>query len=254
MGVSEIIGALVILGIPPELPINTAKEILRGFQDFCRENDTTIIGGHTILNPWPLIGGAITGVGNPEDILAKAGAEKGDILILTKPLGNQTAMALSRVTEDFNDLIGMTFEEKNNVIKNAIKLMTTSNRNALLVLRELEEEIGEKIANSMTDITGFGILGHANEMAEQSNVEIEISTLPVIKGTKDLASLFGHALCKGYGAETSGGLLISVKEEYSKKLIEKLTKNGIYAFNVGKVLKNGVGIAKLSENVEILEI
>jgi len=254
MGVSEIIGALVILGIPPELPTNIAREMLKGFQDFCRDNDTTIIGGHTILNPWPLIGGSITGVGSPEDILTKAGAKVGNTLILTKPLGNQTAMALSRVTEEFEDLIDLNPEEKEYIINKAIELMTTSNRDALLVLRELEKEIGKKIANAMTDITGFGIIGHTKEMAEQSNVEIEISMLPVIKGTPELASLFGHALCIGYGAETAGGLLISVDEEYAEKLIHKLTENNIYAFNVGKVLKNGVGIAKLSENVKIVEI
>lgn len=254
MGVSEIIGALVILGIPPELPTNIAREMLKGFQDFCRDNDTTIIGGHTILNPWPLIGGSITGVGSPDDILTKAGARPGNTLILTKPLGNQTAMALSRVTEEFEDLIDLSPEEKEYIINKAIELMTTSNRDALLVLREVEKEIGKKIAYAMTDITGFGILGHTKEMAEQSNVEIEISMLPAIKGTPELASLFGHALCIGYGAETAGGLLISVEEECAEKLIQKLTENNIYAFNVGKVLKNGVGIAKLSENVKIVEI
>lgn len=254
MGISEVIGGLVFLGIPPELPVSVAKKMLQGFQDFCRENDTTIIGGHTILNPWPLIGGAITGVGKEEDILTKAGCKKGDVLILTKPLGNQSAMALSRVTEEFEDLIDIPKEEQKYIFEKTIELMTTSNRIALLHLRELENELGEKIANAMTDVTGFGILGHSQEMAEQSNVEIEISCLPVIKGTPELASLFGHGLCCGKGAETAGGLLISTKPEYKYKLIQKFEENNVYAFEVGKIINNGVGISKLSENVKILEI
>ena len=83
-------------------------------------------------------------------------------------------------------------------------------------------------------------------MAEQSNVEIEISCLPVIKGTPELASLFGHALCSGKGAETAGGLLISTKPEYKDKLIQKFKENDVYAFEVGKIINNGVGISKLS--------
>ena len=254
MGILDIIGVLVIMGIPETLPIDISREMLKGFQDFCRENETTIIGGHTILNPWPLIGGAVSGVGKKEDILTKSGAKEGDILILTKPLGTQTAMALSRVGPEYDDLLDIEKSEKDRIINKAIELMTSSNRKPLLALRELEDELGEKVANAMTDITGFGILGHSNEMAEQSSVEIEINTLPIIKGTGELASLFGHALLKGYGAETAGGLFISIKQEYAQNLIEKLHKNGCYAFEVGKVKKSGVGKAYLSEDVKILEI
>ncbi len=254
MGVLDVIGVLVIMGIPESLPIEVSRDMLKGFQDFCRENETTIVGGHTILNPWPLIGGAVSGVGKKEDILTKSCAKEGDILILTKPLGTQTAMALSRVGPEFDDLLDIEKSEKNKIISKAIELMTSSNRKPLLSLRELEEEIGEKIAHAMTDITGFGILGHGNEMAKQSSVEIEINALPVIKGTCELAPLFGHVLLKGYGAETAGGLFISTKQEYAQDLIEKLHKNGCYAFEVGRVKKSGVGKAYLSKDVKILEI
>lgn len=254
MGILDVIGVLVILGIPEALPIPMAKELLKGFQDFCRENETTIIGGHTILNPWPLIGGSVTGIGKKEDILTKAGAKEWDVLILTKPLGTQTAMALSRVTEEFEDLLDIEKSEKEYTINKAIELMTTSNRKALLVLRKLEEELNEKIANAMTDVTGFGLLGHSNEMAEQSNVEIEINRLPLIRNTGRLSSMFGHPLLKGTGAETAGGLLIAVKKQHKDALIKELQKNQCYAFEVGAVKKSGVGKAYLRDNVEILEV
>ncbi|EHP84151.1 selenide, water dikinase [Methanotorris formicicus Mc-S-70] len=254
MGLLDIVGVLVILGIPENLPIDTAKEMLRGFQDFCRENDTSIIGGHTIMNPWPLIGGAVTGVGREEDVLTKAGAKIGDILILTKPLGTQTAMALSRVPKDFRGMLGVSEDEEEYIVNKAIELMTTSNRTALISLRNVEEKVGEKIANALTDVTGFGILGHANEMAENSGVVIEINKLPTIKKTPELSKMFGHPLLEGYGAETAGGLLISVKERYKEELIDELMKNNCYAFEVGEVVgENREGRAYL-KNPKIIEI
>ena len=254
MGLLDIVGVLVILGIPDELPIYAAKEMLKGFQDFCKENDTSIVGGHTIANPWPIIGGAVTGVGREEDILTNAGAKVGDALILTKPLGTQTAMALSRVPKEFRDMLGVGGEEEEYIINKAIELMTTSNRTALISLRNVEKKVGEKIANALTDITGFGILGHANEVARNSKVIIEINKLPTIKKTPELSKMFGHPLLEGYGAETAGGLLISVKNEYKEELIDELTKNGCYAFEVGKVMgRDKEGRAYL-KNPKIIEI
>lgn len=254
MGLLDIVGVLAIVGIPEKLPIPIVREMLKGFQDFCRENETTIVGGHTILNPWPLIGGAVTGVGKEEEVLTKAGAKEGDILILTKPLGTQTAMALSRIPEEFKDLIDVSEEEKEYIINKAIELMTTSNRYALMALRRAEKRVGDKIANALTDITGFGILGHSNEMADNSNVLIEINLLPCIKKTPELSRLFGHALLDGYGAETAGGLLISAKKEYKDDLINELEKSNCYAFEVGRVVKKGEGKAVLSKDVKVIEI
>ncbi|MBP2173043.1 selenide,water dikinase [Methanococcus voltae] len=240
MGLLDVIGVLVIMGIPMNLPIEAAREMLRGFQDFCRDNETSIIGGHTILNPVPIIGGSVTGIGKEEDVLMKSGAKPNSTLILTKPLGNQTAMALSRVTDEYLDMLDLDKSEITRIVDFAVELMTLSNRKALLVLRELEDELGIKIANSMTDVTGFGILGHSQEMAEQSGVNIIIDALPIIKGTDELASMFGHALMTGKGAETAGGLLISVDSKYADDLIKKLHDNDSYAFKVGKVVEIGI--------------
>ena len=254
MGLLDIVGVLAIVGIPEKLPIQIVREMLKGFQDFCRENKTSIVGGHTILNPWPLIGGAVTGVGKEEEVLTKGGAKEGDVLILTKPLGTQTAMALSRIPEEFKDLINVSEDEGGYIINKAIELMTTSNRYALMALRKAEKRVGDKIANALTDITGFGILGHSNEVAKNSNVLIKIDLLPCIKRTPELSRMFGHALLDGYGAETAGGLLISAKKEYKDDLIDELKRAKCYAFEVGKVVREGEGKAVLSKDVEIIEI
>lgn len=253
MGVLDITGVLVIMGIPETLPVEVSKKMLMGFQDFCREDNTSIIGGHTILNPWPLIGGAVIGVGAKEDILTKGGAKEGDKILLTKPLGTQSAMALSRVEPEYSDLLDIEKSEREEIINKAIELMSFSNKKGLLALRKLEEEIGKKIAHAMTDITGFGILGHGNEVAKESKVDIEIHTLPVIKGSDYLAPLFGHPLLEGYGAETAGGLFISIENEYVEDMIDMLHKYGCYGFEVGKV-KSGIGKAYLSENLKILKV
>ncbi|ENN96590.1 selenophosphate synthetase [Methanocaldococcus villosus KIN24-T80] len=251
MGFLDIIGVLCIIGFPEKFPIEISKEMLRGFQDFCRENKTSIVGGHTIINPWPLIGGAVTGVGKEEELLTKAGAKEGDLLILTKPLGTQTAMALSRVPDEFKEFIGLSEEEIKEIIDKAIELMTTSNRYALMALRKAEERVGDRIANALTDVTGFGILGHSNEIAKFSKKLIEIKALPCIKKTPELSKMFGHPLLEGYGAETAGGLLISAKKEYKDDLIDELEKVG-YAFEVGEV-KRGEGKAVL-KNPKIIEV
>ena len=254
MGVLDITGVLVIMGIPENLPLEISREMLKGFQDFCREEGTSVIGGHTILNPWPLIGGAVIGVGRKEEIVTKGGAREGDRIVLTKPLGTQTAMALSRVEPEYLSLIEMEEREREWIVNKAIELMTLSNRRGLLALRELEREVGKRVCHAMTDITGFGILGHGNEMARESKVEIEIHTLPVIKGTERLAPLFGHPLLEGYGAETAGGLFMSVEGEYVEDLIEKLRKYGCYGFEVGEVKRSGVGKAYLSKDVKIVGV
>lgn len=252
MGFLDVVGVLAIVGIPEKMPIQMAKDMLKGFQDFCREDKTSIVGGHTILNPWPLIGGAVTGVGREEELLTKKGANVGDVLILTKPLGTQPAMALSRVPEEFRDMLNISKEEAEYIINKAIELMTTSNRKSLLALRKAEKKVGDKIANALTDVTGFGLLGHANDIAKFSGVDIEINLLPCIRGTPELSKNFGHPLLEGYSAETAGGLLISTKREYKDDLISELEKV-VYAFEVGEVKRKG-NKAYLSKDVKVLEV
>ena len=97
LGVTKIVNVLTIMAYPEDMPNELAVGILKGLGDFCREMDIPVVGGHTIRNPWPIIGGAATGVREPEKIVYTRGAQVGDRLFLTKPLGIAPAMAAYRL-------------------------------------------------------------------------------------------------------------------------------------------------------------
>ena len=248
-GAINIAGVLAIIGFPTTFPIEIGQEILKGIKDLCQEVGTTIVGGHTVINPWPIIGAVVTAVMPLNQIVYNSRAKPGDRLILTKPLGTQSAMAAHRV-------LGTEFEEEvtkalskdiiQKAIEKAIQFMITPNKSAA----EVMVKIG---VNAATDITGFGILGHGGEMARRSKVDMEIHTLPVIKGTIELSKLFHHKLAEGAGAETSGGLLISVSEVKKEALRKELKRRNIPAYEIGQV-KVGDGKIFLQRGFKILEV
>ena len=100
MAVTKIAAVLTIMAFPENMPNEVAIGMLKGFGDFCREMDAPVVGGHTIRNPWPIIGGAATGIGDPEKIVYTRGAKIGDKLFLTKPLGIAPAMAAYRLRKE----------------------------------------------------------------------------------------------------------------------------------------------------------
>jgi selenide,water dikinase len=87
LGVTKIASVLTIMAYPENMPSELAVGMLKGFGDFCHEMNAPVVGGHTIRNPWPIIGGAATGIGDPKKIVYTKGAKPGDRLFLTKPLG-----------------------------------------------------------------------------------------------------------------------------------------------------------------------
>ncbi len=99
LGVTKI-ARLTIMAFPENMPTDLAVGMLKGLGDFCREMDTPVVGGHTIRNPWPIIGGAATGIGDPKKIVYTKGAKPGDKLFLTKPLGIEPAMAAYRLRKE----------------------------------------------------------------------------------------------------------------------------------------------------------
>jgi selenide,water dikinase len=96
MGVTDITGVLVFEAFPSDMPHKIAVDLLKGFHDFCQQLKAPIVGGHTIINPWPLLGGCAIGISHPAKIVYSSTAQPGDSLILTKPLGIQPAMGLYR--------------------------------------------------------------------------------------------------------------------------------------------------------------
>lgn len=124
--------------------------------------------------------------------------------------------------------------------------MTTSGRNAALAILEVG-------ADAATDVTGFGILGHVLNMAEQSGVSIQIDSLPVIKWAPKIAEILGYPLLEGKAAETAGGLLVSLPEDKVDRLLKALKRRSCEGYEIG-VVRKGHGTAFLSKDVNVIEV
>jgi selenide,water dikinase len=244
----DIISVLVLMAVPEDMPFDVQTAMLKGFCDFCNSINAPVVGGHTIICPWPLLGGAVTALAEINSVVPISKAKSGDKLILTKPLGIQPIMGVLRLSNSAQDKIAKLIPEKeiSRSINFAIKLMTTTNRNAA----EAMLKVG---VNAATDVTGFGILGHASNMAEQSRVSMEIHTLPVIKWAPKIAKVLNMPLLKGEGVETAGGLLISVSSQKSNRLLTALRDRGCEGYEIG-VVKKGKGEVRIRKDVKVLEI
>jgi selenide, water dikinase len=248
LAVTNIASVLSIMAYPEDMPDEIAVGMLKGFGDFCREMGAPVVGGHTIRNPWPIIGGAATGIGDPEKIVYTKGAKVGDRLFLTKPLGIAPAMAAYRLREEVEgrellkdvpeSLVDFAIEE-------AIFGMTSSNK-------PVAEAMQRVPVHAATDVTGFGLKGHAANMAMLSKVDIVINQLPVIRGTPDLTEIFGYPLLQGEAKETAGGMLIAVAKSDADDLLEELDKRRVRHFEVGHVAE-GAGVVRVLKDPKVIE-
>ena len=152
---------LNIMAVPESMPYEAVHQMLRGGYDKVYEAGALITGGHSILDDEPKYGLAVTGFVHPDRVLTNAGARPGDVLVLTKPLGIGILTTAAKA--------GMASAEG---IALAEKLMTTLNKSARDVMVRYH-------IHACTDVTGFGLLGHACEMAQGSDVELEIDTAAV---------------------------------------------------------------------------
>jgi selenide, water dikinase len=248
LAVTKIVSVLTIMAFPENMPTEVAVGMLKGFGDFCREMGAPVVGGHTIRNPWPIIGGAATGVGDPKKIVYTRGAKVGDKLFLTKPLGIAPAMAAYRLSKEdegkelLREVPGELVEA---AVKEAISGMTESNK-------PVAEAMQKAPVHAATDVTGFGLKGHAENMAMLSKVNIIIDQLAVIRGTPILAELFGYPLLQGEAKETAGGILIAVAKGNADALQCELDKRKVRHWEVGHVTK-GDGKVLVPKNVRIIE-
>src|SRR5690349_3712817 len=165
------VSALNLVAYPPEaLGPDVLREILRGGADAAGAAGAAIVGGHSIDDPEPKYGLAVTGVVDPRAVLTNAGGRPGDALVLTKPLGAGTvATALKR---------GLASAE---LVERAVRVMSTLNDVAGAQARAAG-------ASALTDVTGFGLLGHVHELAAASGVaaEIDAAAIPAIEGVPAL--------------------------------------------------------------------
>jgi selenide,water dikinase len=247
LGITDIASFLTVMAYPENMPDELAVGMLKGLGDFCREMNIPIVGGHTIRNPWPIIGGAATGIGPIDKIVYTRGAQPGDRLFLTKPLGIAAAMAAYRLRkeeiEDKELLSTIPTDIVETAINKAIQGMTSSNK--------LAAEVMQKIAiHAATDITGFGLKGHLTNMAKLGNVDIVINNLYVIPGAPELSELFGYPLLTGEAKETAGGILMAVSPEHSDDLQSEFDKQKMSYCEVGHVTQ-GNGKVTIINNPKI---
>jgi len=248
LAVTKIASVLTIMAFPENMPSELAVGMLKGFGDFCREMDAPVVGGHTIRNPWPIIGGAATGIGDPEKIVYTKGAKPGDRLFLTKPLGIAPAMAAYRLRkeEEGKELLEGISEDLIDVaVNSAITGMITSNKPVAEAMQQIP-------VHAATDITGFGLKGHAANMATLSKVDIVIDKLWVIRGTPQLTDIFGYPLLTGEAKETAGGMLIAVAKEDADALQSELSKRKVRYCEVGYV-KEGNGSVNVLKEAKVIE-
>lgn len=234
--------ALNIVAFPKDMDVEILGEILRGGADKVMESGAVLAGGHTIQDDTPKYGLSVTGFVNPKKFWKNYGAQTGDKLILTKPLGAgiiNTAIKADLVSEEARTA--------------ALASMKLLNRSACEVFREFE-------IHACTDITGFGLGGHATEMAAASDRTIVIDTekLPLLPdvemyasmglipggayrnreyanktGVKSSAVLWKEDVV--FDPQTSGGLLAAVPEKDVPYIMEELNAAGLQAGVIGEV-------------------
>lgn len=229
-----------------KLPLETLSEILRGGADAAAEAGAPILGGHSIDDPEPKYGLAVTGMVHPERVLRNVGARPGDRLVLTKPLGSGiVTTAIKRGVAD------------SALVDAAVRVMAKLNR------RAGEALVASGAVHALTDVTGFGLLGHTWEMASGSGVGIRIdaSAIPVLPGVHALAeqgvvpggskanlswlgahvrfdeALSGPARLVLADAQTNGGLLAAVPADLVDAVLEALSKTDVEPAVIGEVVE-----------------
>ena len=238
-----------------KLGLDVLVEILKGGALKVAEAGALLVGGHTISDDEPKYGLAVTGLISPWEIFTKGSVEAGDLLILTKPLGSGIITTAQKG--------GMAPPD---VMAEITRWMVELNKNGADVARQ----VGVK---ACTDITGFGLVGHTAEMVAGSNLSaiIHIPSLPLVEGTKELAEMGlvpgGAKTNRDYLAkriitekidevwldivcdpQTSGGLLMAVKESEAKRAIKLLREKGLaYAAIIGRISNRAAGQIFLTE-------
>ncbi len=253
MNVLDISGMLVFLAIKTDTPIEIAEGILEGIKYFMEKKiDSKVVGGHTIYSEWPLIGGEASGFLNKDKIIQKTGIKKGDKLILTKPIGLQAISAAYRILKDMPEMLNeYSPNELKKSIELAIKIMTTSNRDVVKTIHSYKDF---SFIHAMTDVTGFGLAGHLQEMLQNSKLSALIETIPSIKFSREISDDLGYAFEGCLCAETAGGMLLAVDQNYVEEFSNTLNSNGITSWIIGKIDKVKPEIVRVSENIEYLEI
>jgi selenide,water dikinase len=257
------VSSLSLVGFPEQADPEILEEILRGGLSKMNEAECSVLGGHSIRTDEMLFGYAVTGTVNPQKIWRNVGARPGDALIFTKPLGTgviATALKKGKATTPS--------------LEAAVTAMITLNRAPAAAFSDLDQNSrsvsdgGPTPVHAVTDVTGFGVLGHAREMAlgdpthgiETTSFEIDHASFACFPGAVE-AARDGHlsrglknnrafvAECAAFAEnvsqefqdllfdpQTSGGLLAAIASEFAADSIASLARHGVEGRQVGRVL------------------
>lgn len=236
--------AINLVAYPDGYGLEMLQDILRGGGEKVRESGAVIAGGHTVTDREPKYGLAVTGIIHPEKIITKHGAQPGDALILTKPLGSGviTTALKNQLADEAH-------------VRDAVVSMSHLNQNAA----KLAQEFG---IHAMTDITGYGMLGHTYEMVQKSALDFRItfSRLRWLPGAVKYAQMdnaFPGGMIRNrmyfeqwirlhdsledyqknllFDPQTSGGLMMAVSAERADDLLHRLIAGGDAAAMIGRV-------------------
>ena len=243
--------ALATVCFPQDGELEVLGQILRGGMSKLKEASCTVLGGHSVRDTEIKFGYAITGLIHPSRVHTNGGAREGDMLVLTKPIGTgviTTALKQGKAQDEW--------------VNGAIRSMTTLNKVAAAVITQ------HGGVHAMTDVTGFGLMGHGREMAMASGValEIEPAKVPHLAGALEAIALGTipagllanreYAECVVsedgvidpilrtlmYDPQTSGGLLVSVNVGHAMSLVLALENAQVPAYVIGRVLAGKPGI------------
>ncbi|MES2622411.1 MAG: selenide, water dikinase SelD, partial [Bacteroidota bacterium] len=234
--------AIAVLGFPVQkLPTEIAQQIIAGGKSICAEAGVALAGGHTIDSPEPFFGLAVNGFVPVKNLKQNSKAQEGDLLFLTKPLG--TGVLTTALKRDL-----LTANE----IQHAV--------NSMCMLNTFGEELGkQEFVHALTDVTGFGLLGHLIEMCEGASLsaEIEYSKVSLMDRVKELSAKFIYAdntmrNWKSYESkvqgieseslltlcdpQTSGGLLISISSEKETEFKSLAKQNCFDLESIGQMI------------------
>jgi selenide, water dikinase len=260
------ISALSMVGFPEKGDVAILEQIIRGGLDKMMEAKCSVIGGHSIRNEDIQFGYAVTGLVDPLQVWRNVGAQLNDVLLLTKALGTgviSTALKQDRARQESLDA--------------AIASMSQLNHAAADALHEVEAESGPRSIHAATDVTGFGLLGHAREMAlgdpaagtTAVSLEIDHRKVPLLPGALEAArdgmipgglknnrDFIGDCVDFSSGVppehrdllfdpQTSGGLLIAIAHEVVEAALEALKSHGVNAARIGRVLSKTSPLLKV---------
>jgi selenide, water dikinase len=241
------ISALTLVCFPDSGDVTVLEEMLAGGLSKMVEANCTVIGGHSIRDEEIKLGYSVTGTVHPGRVLTNSGAKPGDQLIFTKAIGTGViSTAIKRGKADFA------------WVRGAVKAMTTLNKTAAEVVTGGGFEV-----HAMTDVTGFGLIGHLREMAKGAGVSVKVSASKVplldgalecvqrgyipggLKANRNFAE--GRVEYAGdvpenprtllYDPQTAGGLLISVAEKDAERLLSALREAGVEGVEIGEVVE-----------------